>query len=598
MNPNCRAGSAYRFTTPGCRTQEKQVFIFKTPIMIPFLKKLAAACCLLATVAGPVAAQPVFTTPTAPAFPYGDPAVGIDAKVTANYSKRDLNTMYGLADMYLSSWGANDPGAPGEVIYMLTVPSDPTAIIDRGQLPYNGVADLGVGLIFDNSIGDYAVLVCYFDYTGAHSPSGQPGHVLDKYIINGPPGAALTLFDQYQLSYTPDYGRIRMDSHIEYASAIVWQHPGVGIEAVVSSNGTWSGVTTLAGTEPEIGPDVAFSHVSSLDVNFVYREPGAGTMTKSSLDWLTLLAVPFGSTAVIAPNIQDVAAGMPVTELVLDCPDHYDVDNWAYTYTDGIRVFVRHVDYHSSGTPMTTIVNDGSLPHAALTSFQVAYNPTLHYGDRAIFGTGGEITVGWNTSYGPFFGRESRYVAIEMLESGSGLHSTNDYMELPNGQLGAHFNPAISFSKMSDLQHPGAPQFLYATYITQRTASTGYTSFELQHAFHKWTDPVFKGVKPPMLHPECGNQVHKAQAEVVKAVASPNPFSQSLVNTIKLKEDARVALTLIDMAGRVVATQTEDLRSGDRQLVMTGLGPLAAGTYVLHTSINGAKAAAQLVVKK
>ncbi|MBL7707283.1 MAG: T9SS type A sorting domain-containing protein [Taibaiella sp.] len=567
--------------------------------MILSFKKLLTALCLLVAAAIPVTAQ-VFTSPTAYAFPYGDPAVGIDPKVTSNYSKRDLNTNFGLTDMYLSAWGANDPGSPAEVIYMFSVPSDPTNMIAQGPIPYHGVADLGVGMILDATIGEYVVLVCYFDYLGTHSATGQPGHILDMYTINGPASSPLVFYNQIQLTFTSEYGRIRMDSHIEYAAAIVWQHPGVGIETMVSNNGNWSGITTLAGTEPEMGPDVAFSHASNLDVNFVYQEPGAGTITKSFLDWGTLLSVPFGSTVIMPPNIQDVDGGMPfpISELVLDCPDHYDVDNWAYTYTDGLNVYVRHIDHHSSGMPVTTIVNDGSLGNFPLTNYQVAFNPTLHYGDRAITGGGGEITVGWNSSYGPTTHAESRYVAIEMFENGGGLHSLPDYMELPNGQLGGHFNPAISFSKMSDLQHPGAPAFLYATYITQPTFTSGFTSFELQHAFHKWTNPVFKGIKPAMLHPECGNSTHKEQSGLVQSIARPNPFGHSLINSVNLKENARVELVLIDMAGRVVAKKEANLHAGNHQVVMNDLGQLAPGTYVLSTTINGKKTAAQLLSKQ
>ncbi|RYD97669.1 MAG: T9SS type A sorting domain-containing protein [Sphingobacteriales bacterium] len=569
--------------------------------MIQSLKKLAAALCLLVAAAIPVTAQ-VFTSPTAYAFPYGDPVVGIDPNVTANYSKRNLNTSFGLTDMYLSAWSTNDPGggSPSEVIYMFSAPAAPTVMLSQGSIKYQGVADLGVGMIFDGNTGNYLALVTYYDYLGLNSASGQPGHILDQYTINGPIGSPLIFSSKIQLSYTRDYGRIRMDSHIEYAAAIVWQNPGVGIETIVANNGSWSGITTLAGTEPETGPDVAFSHTSNLDVNFVYQSPSSGTITKSSLDWPTLLAVPFGGTAVMLPNIQDVDAGIPfpISELVLDCPDHYDVDNWAYTYTDGLNVYVRHIDFHSSGTPMTTIVNDGSLGNAPLTNYQIAFNPTLHYGDRAIGGGSGEIMVGWNSSYGPTSHAESRYVAIEMFENGSGLHSLHDYMELPNGQLGGHFNAAISFSKMSDLQYPGAPDFLYATYITQRNFSSGFASFELQHAFHKWMNPVFKGVRPPMLHPECSSPGLKAQPELVRSTASPNPFRQSLINSVNLKEDARVELVLIDMAGRIVARKATQLNKGNHQVVMNGLGPLTAGTYVLNTTINGKKTAAQLLLKQ
>jgi hypothetical protein len=46
----------------------------------------------------------------------------------------------------------------------------------------------------------------------------------------------------------------------------------------------------------------------------------------------------------------------------IDCPDHYSVENWAYTYAiDGMDIYVRSIDYNSLGFPITTNVVNGSL---------------------------------------------------------------------------------------------------------------------------------------------------------------------------------------------------------------------------------------------
>lgn len=560
------------------------------------LRKLAASLSFLVAGAVPVSAQ-TFTIPNAYSFPFGDPSVSHDPKVTSNYSKRDLQTNFGVADMYLSTWSTNDPGggSPSEVIYMFTAPADPTAMMTQGSIFYQGVADLGVGMVFDATTGDYVALVTYYDYLGINSASGQPGHMLDLYTINGPAGSPLVLSSKIQLSYAPQYGRIRMDSHIEYAVAIVWQNPGVGIETMVCNNNNWSGVTTLAGTEEEIGPDVAFSHAGGLEVNFVHQNPAAGTITKSKLNWGTLLMVPFGNTIVMPANVEDVNTGMqfPISELVIDCPDHYNVDNWAYTYTDGRKVCVRHVDYNTSGVIKTTVVNDGTLG-ISIANNQIPYSPTIHYGDRNITGYTGEITVGWNSSYGA--SSESRYLAVEMEEDGSALISAPDYMMLPNSLLSAYRNTGISFSKMSDYQHPGVPAFLYTTYITKPVF--GGSNYELNHAFHKWMNGVFKGERPAMLHPECGKQSLKKQEPMVQSVIAPNPFRHSIVNSVSLKEDARVELVLLDMAGRVVGQKETGLSRGNHQVYMNGLGALPSGSYVLHTSINGKRTSAELLIKQ
>jgi len=59
-----------------------------------------------------------------------------------------------------------------------------------------------------------------------------------------------------------------------------------------------------------------------------------------------------------------------------------------------------------------------------------------------------------------------------------------------------------------------------------------------------------------------------------------------------------VELVLIDMAGRVVAKKEAQLNKGNQQVVINELGKLPAGSYVLNTTINGAKTAAQLMIKQ
>lgn len=556
--------------------------------MLRSLRKSVLPFSLLIASVMPVSAQ-IFTTPMASEFDYAPIGVG-KPNTTANYSMKNVNTGFGMTDLYVSAWSTNNPGATSEFIYQFTNPSNPTSILSQGSFNYTDATDLGVGILWDSSIGDYVVLVSYYRY-------GAPGHFVDIYKMTGSPGAPLALSTTLTLSSSPTYGRIRMDSHKTYGIAITWDNPGVGIETIVCDFGNWSGITTLAGTNSEASPDVAFSHSSGpLNVHYVYRDAAAGTMTESVLDWSVLMSVPFGGTATMWPLIEDVnIVPFWVSDPVLDCPDHYDVENWAYTYTNGDRVFVRFMDYHSSGLG-TAVVNDGSIGNAPLARKFKATAPTLHYGDGGNGGSTGQISVGWWTTSG----NRSLYVGIEMKEGGGpgSLINFPDYMELPSSLLPYTYpHTGISYSKMSDGPAGLAPDYMYATYFTEKSPGSGV--YVLHHAFHKWNNPVFRGAgnTPPQLHPECGQHNQKALATVTNLTVYPNPFQSSLTNSISLAEAGVVDMTLTDITGRIVAQQKATLAKGTHQVKMDGLTQLSSGTYFLSTALNGKKGATQIVAK-
>jgi len=545
------------------------------------------------------ASAQTFNPSMADTYTFGNATAGINPQVTANYSHRDIPISSGAYDLYLSAWSTNDPGGGrlSEFIYCFTAPSTPLAVASQGSFLYQGVADLKVGMVYDAAKGEYVVLVAYYDYLGTNSITGQAGHILDRYVVNSSLGSPLNWLGQIQLSTSPQYGRISMDCHLDYGVAIAWEHPGVGIETMVGNAGTWSGVTTLDFTIGEMGPDVAFSHSNGpLNVHFVYQNPGAGTITESVIDWPFLLAVPAGGTALTPPNIEDVDwIPTPVSNLVLDCPDHYGVENWAYTYTDGHRVYVRHIDYNTTGVPFTTVVNDGSLGNAPIIGNFLAFNPTLHYGDGAMGGATGQISVGWYSIYGLTGIGDSHYITLEMREDGLSLLSAPDYNRLPNS-VNAYAYPfsGISFSKMSDV--PIAPDFLYATYFVETPFGSG--SYELHHAFHKWNNPLFRGVKPDPVHPECSSPVKKAIAQVSRLSVYPNPFLNTFTSKVALKEAGMVTMVLTDISGKVVAQEKTWQPMGEQLVMMNRLEHLAPGNYLLSTQVNGLNQGTQVMIKK
>lgn len=565
--------------------------------MIRSLRKAAVLLPFLPLGAAPVMAQS-FTVPMADEYVYGNTPSVINPRVTANYSRGNINSGFGNSDLYLAAWSPNSPSSKSEFIYTFTSPAVPTSIMSQGSFMYEAVADIEVGLV-SNGSGGHEVLVSYYDYLGINSPIGSPGHILDVYKFTGSPATPLAITNKIQLSYSPNYGRISMDSHKDYAVALAWEYPGVGIQTMVCDLGNWSGVTTLSGTGSEQAPDVAFSHTNNnLNVRFVYKNPSIGTITESMLDWPLLLSIPFGTTVTLSPSVEDInGVTFKTSNVILDCPDHYDVENWAYTYTDGKRIYVRHIDHHGSGTPMTTVVNDASsLPNAPSVKRFSAQNPTLHYGDGGAGGTTGQISVGWyNVSLSG--SGASNYISLEMKESGTSLLSAPDYAELPSSFFTyTSGRSGIAYSKMSDGAGALAPEFMYATYFTEIKPGSGY--YELHHAFHKWNNPVFRGAAPPKHEVDCKSPTRKTQADVLLTTTSPNPFSNRFIHNITLKEEGNIHLTLVNVTGQIVAEKAAKLSKGNHTLEMNGLEKVPVGNYILTTSVNGRTVGTKVMVKQ
>jgi hypothetical protein len=482
--------------------------------------------------------------------------------------------------MYLSGWNTPVNGATSEFIYNFTDPGNPASVVFSGAFPYHDVADLEVGAVYNTSTGKFNLLVAYYQL--------GVGHFLDIYDLETSPVTQIVLVNTMQLSNSTAYGRIRMDFHRTDAAVITWAYPGVGIQTMAGQNGNWSNVTTLDGTLGESGPDVALSHAGDILANYVYYNNATGAITKSIVDLNTLLASP----GLVSPLVEDVnftSPGLWDFRVVIDCPDHYDVKNWAYTYTDqSSNIWVRHIDHHSSGTYNTISVNSGVLGNIATAGLYEAYAPSLHYGNDAIGGGTGQITVGWYTTDGSTF---AGYIGLEMKEDGGALISDPDYMALPDA-FTANFYPyaGMSFSKGSDAGI--VPPFLYTTYYDYNDAINQY---QLHHAFHKWNNTVFKGGGAPectytrprtALVPETGISIY------------PNPFDDIISASVSLAQDGQVQLDLTDITGRLIARQQSALTKGKHLVKMSGLKALVSGTYLLSVSVNDRKVDVKKLTKQ
>lgn len=534
---------------------------------------LALAACLLTSGTAGLHAQ-TFEPPHAYEFTFGDPHM-VRPQTTSCYSLDEAYTLLPggyTGDLYLAGWGLALTGASSEVTWQLTAHTDPTTILMQGSIPYQGVADMEVGSIRNAVSNTTNILVAYYRL--------GVGHFLDIYdIVSG----TATLTNSVQLSNTTAYGRIRIDCHAVYEAAIVWDNPGVGIQTIASNNGSWNpaNISTLNGTIGESGPDIAFctdesTHTTNL--HYVYYNSGTGFVTEASVDLGTILGTP----GLITPAIGDYNyVGILPSRLVLDCPDFYAADNWAYTYTDGARVFVRYIDYLSTATATTTSVNTGALGNVALGSPYEMSAPALSYGSGALGSGTDQITVAWYITEG---GAASKYIALQMRADGTSWLNSGDYMDLPNATADFYPYAGIALSK-SDVK--ATPVYLYATYYDYNDATNEY---QLHHAFHKWGDVAFKGQGTAKF---AGNAITAAKINTY-----PNPFNSSFTTYVELEEAGMLRLEVWDLTGRLVGSFESNVTEGKHEIKIKDIEKLAPGTYLLNTALNNKKIGTQKITRQ
>ncbi|WP_162902861.1 T9SS type A sorting domain-containing protein [Taibaiella koreensis] len=561
--------------------------------MLRTLTHITAAAALLAATSTQLNAQ-VFVAPNAVEYVFGDPHV-TPAQNTSCYSLRagyayfpDMAPVLGsaYADLYVAGWNSKDIGGRHEVTVLLTEPSNPTNVLWKASIPYTGIQDLQVGSLRNPTTNNTEILVAYYQV--------GVGHMLDVYKLNP---SVPSLASHTTLSHAPTYGRISMDFHATYDCAIAWVNteagPNKGIQAKVYINNTWSGVSTLSGTANKAGVDIAITQingpVSAYPLHFVYS--GGGFVTESSVDMSTLALAP----GTIAPTVNDnhyAGAGL-ASRLVLDCPDFStstvvaNPSAWAYTYSDGINVIVRNRNATLGGVNMS-IVTSGMLGNSALDPvggvYQV-FSPAINYGQGYPNGSPEEIMVTWYATDGA---GDNGYMALRMNANGTAITSTPDYLKLPNANtasIPSNFSSGIALSKTGP---KSVGDFLYATYYDIDPVTGLY---QLHHAFHKWSDVVFKGEGAT-------GTSGSAAMEATTFSAYPNPFSDKLNTFVTLAEDGVLQLELHDMAGRLVGQYNAPLTKGGHDVAIENAKKLTAGSYMLTATVNGKKIDTKMVVKR
>lgn len=520
-----------------------------------------------------VSAQ-TFVPPSAIEFTFGDPSITRPTH-TSCYSAREVYTVFGPVDIYLAGWASPITGAKSEFTWLFTNPSDPTTIAAQGSFLYNDVADIEVCLV------GHQIFVAYYKL--------GVGHMVDVYDITSSLTNPVVYNSTITLSGSSAYGPIQVDGLKAGVAVIAWVNPGTGIQTIVHDGMGWGTTTTLTGTGNETALDIAMSNAMTggANVHYAYYDPATGIITESQVPFTTLVSPP----PAVTPTVNDanlIGSVSPYSfDLVLDCPDAYDVDNWAYTYANNTTdISVRFTDHHTTAVPTTVVVNSGALIGTVATTGYTVYSPAIHYGTGS-FGTGNgdQIYVGWYISDGSAY---NGYVGLHMDESGTNLLSAADYLELPNAITPSLYpfidviGAGVAFSKVS---YGGTvPDYMYTTYYDYSGAN-----YQLHHAFHKWADPVFR---------PAGSQPAALSSLENRVQTSPNPFHDVLHTSVDLQKDGIVQLKLYDITGRIVWQHQSSLKKGVHQLKLDNVKDIIPGTYILATFLDDARIGTQMMVKQ
>ncbi|MBN8671518.1 MAG: T9SS type A sorting domain-containing protein [Chitinophagales bacterium] len=508
----------------------------------------------------------------------GSPNINITTHTSA-YSFANVSiTGVGMCDVAFAGW--DEPsGTVGGVSWRYLMPGNPAVVINQGIIPYANARDLEVGYL--DVGGSQQLLVAYY--------SIGVGHMLDVYDLNA--GGATLLYTN-ALSAAPNYGRISMDCHLQYATAITWEETGV-IYTMVGLNTspviTFSGVLTIGGTQRDFDPDCAFSHTGmagTLNVHYCYYSPATGLVTESSYDFWTMITMGGGTVPVAVNDLNFVGFLSDPLITNIDCPGHYDVENWAYAYTtNNADISVRLVDYHTTGIPITRVVNDMStLPCKPINMYRnlspfPAYDPNHTPGLVNIY-------VGWWTGApDPMAGfNPAGYVALRMNEFGNAVISPIDYLTVANNPTWASQTPVLSFSKQDDMF-----PFLYTVFPEWDPFFPGY---RLQNKYHNWATPQFKGEEEHEHEVECNDEARIAEFKK-KLLASttikayPNPFTNVLGLSFPASmQQSATSVVVSDMTGKVIDTYNGQVSKVNSHL--TDLSKtLSPGAYIMNVSVDG-----------
>ncbi len=509
----------------------------------------------------------VLNTPTAyeNIYPFGSPKG--DLPSCYSWSGANLSGING--DIYLSS--VNE-----KVIYRFTQPNTPSVTYTQGTISYPNCQDINVGYMVDNSGGGWTNLIVVSYYKNGSGATA--GHYYDVYKWSF---SSISLISSTQLDNMANYTRISMDSHFFYGIVITWQTSN-GLYALTGLWGAFTSPVYLNGTGGMENPDVAFSHSTSggLLCQFVYDYPWSAPsydIYQTMLDFYTLN----GASGSITPSIQDINTVTSLWSGVncsIDAPDHYPVDNWAYTYAiDGADVYVRYMDYNTSSLGTTNVVDGSVLGNLPIKAKEL--RPRIAYNQNCK-----SFHVSWYSTYTDGT-NGACYFSEEIGEDGVTLISVSDYELMAANSafpIGANLN-SVTLSKQNDNS-----TFLYGVFLDNAG---------VHHTFHKWSnhadwrtaiDPAVALIKD-----NCQNSrqnattsVSKLASEHEKIVVGPNPFAKKITLFIpaSLKDD-NIILTVTDVAGKILLYYNGNAAKAPAEIERVS-EELSPGSYFVNTKMQ------------
>lgn len=497
-------------------------------------------------------AQPVLIPATA--FESIYPAAPPTGDLPSCYSFGNINVSSMTLDGYLSA-------VNGELIWQLSLPGNPTAMVAQGTVPYPGCTDINVG--FNTGTGGAPLVIVAYHLAGT-------GHFYDVYFWTT---GGLILLSSNAISSVPFYTRISMDSHKTYGIVITWEEP-TGIYALTGLSGAFTAPVLLTGTAGYERPDVAFSHANvGLNLHFVYDTPNGMPgydIIESEIDFFVLNSA-VGSIAPTVMDINPVMCFWSQMTASIDAPDHYSVDNWAYTYAiDGMDIFVRAMDFNTTFTPVTTNVVNGSLGNQPMWAKEL--RPRIAYNQN-----NNTFHVAWYSSFVVVPDGEC-YFSEQITEDATTLVSSPDYELVASNSAfppGASLN-SITFSKQND-----ASPYLYTVFLD---------NMGVHHAFHAWPNTAsFKTIKNPVAEAIQHNCSAKSTATGISAHSSPapqlsvgpNPSSGAfhLFAPASLKSE-NISVKLTDIRGQLIL-QYDGEAAGADDAVEKASTNLAEGVYLM-----------------
>jgi hypothetical protein len=489
-----------------------------------------------------------------PGMPTGD--------VPTCYSFQNLNFGGTPYDAYLSA-------VNGMVAWQLAVPGSPGAMVFQGTVPYPGCVDINVGMNFDNS-GNILAIVAYYRM--------GVGHFYDVYIWTT---GGLIPLSTTPLSSIPFYTRISMDSHKMYGIVITWEDPA-GIYCVAGLNGVFTAPIYLVGSSSMLRPDVAFSHSNvGLNVHFVYDTPNAMPgydIYETEADFWLLYAA-LGSYTPAVMDINPVLCFWSEMTASIDAPDHYPVDNWAYTYAvDGADIYTRTMDFYSMLSPITVNVVNGSLGNGPMVAKEL--RPRIAYNKW-----GQTYHVCWYSSYVSLPIGQCYFVE-EIFQNGTTLISAPDYELMA---INSSFPPGASLNSVAFSKQNDASPFLYGVFLD---------AMGIHDTFHNWANTSsYKGspdVAVNTIRDNCSSHQHATPTGITSLARSgnemsigPNPFTNSTHLFIPpSQKDEQTSAFVTDITGKILY-QKEDHSENLPAFIEESTKKLSSGTYFVSIKTQG-----------